>query len=233
LGCTAPKSPHLHAEEDLVSPPAKQDTGASNTGAGTEEAGQAEPLVPPVQKKKKKDSTSSSKAAPESSAPASSVLAKDASEAPAPRKTSMPPPAAPAGEPAPTPSSLVLHTSCAAVVAGETASAQLGRITELTRDGADLGHLLDYAEKWNQEDLSPATRGLEKHKLLVVYPAGPRSTGQHFSWLWRAIWEFDTTWHDANANVVVSCTTSNFLTSKPVFNLMYILSQSPSFGLRM
>nr|XP_051201854.1 uncharacterized protein LOC127315401 [Lolium perenne] len=118
----------------------------------------------------------------------------DAPEAPAPPKTTpMPPPASSSGEPAaakPTPPegtklsaqepavvataasapssgtrSLVLHTGRAAIVAGETASAQLGRITELTRGGADLGHLLDYAEKWNQADLSPATRGLGKDKL--------------------------------------------------------------------
>jgi hypothetical protein len=35
----------------------------------------------------------------------------------------------------------VLHTGRAAVVAGEKASAQLGRIIELTRGNADLGPL--------------------------------------------------------------------------------------------
>ncbi len=103
----------------------------------------------------------------------------------------------------------MLHAGRAALVAGETASAQLGRITELTRGGADLGHLADYAEKWNQADLSPATLGLGKDKLPVIDPAGPRSTGQHFGRLRRAVKEFDTTWHDANNNVVVSCT--NFI----------------------
>ncbi|KAK1609002.1 hypothetical protein QYE76_032675 [Lolium multiflorum] len=77
-----------------------------------------------------------------------------------------------------------------------------GRITELNRGDADLGHLLDYAEKWNQADLSPATRGLGKDKLPVIDPAGPRSTGQHFGRLRRAVKEFDTAWHDANNNVV-------------------------------
>jgi hypothetical protein len=78
--------------------------------------------------------------------------------------------------------------------------------------------------------MSPATRGLGKDKLPVIDPAGPRSTGQHFIRLRRAVREFDTAWHDANANVVVSCTISNFFTFMPVFNLIYILSQSPSFG---
>jgi hypothetical protein len=42
-----------------------------------------------------------------------------------------------------------MHASRAAVVAGEKASAQLGRIVELTRGGAELGPLKEYAEKWN------------------------------------------------------------------------------------
>nr|XP_051229688.1 uncharacterized protein LOC127347555 [Lolium perenne] len=100
------------------------------------------------------------------------------------------------------PQSLVLHAGRAAIVAREMASAQLGRITDLTRGGADLGHFLDYAEKWNQEDESPATRGLEKDKMPVIDPAGPRSTGQYFSRLRRAVKEFDNAWHDATNNVV-------------------------------
>nr|XP_051211373.1 flocculation protein FLO11-like [Lolium perenne] len=75
------------------------------------------------------------------------------------------------------PQSLVLHAGRATVVAGETAPAPLGQITELTRGGAELGHLLDYAEKWNRADESPATRGLGKDKMPVVDPTGPRSTG--------------------------------------------------------
>nr|XP_051221736.1 uncharacterized protein LOC127339991 [Lolium perenne] len=209
-----PPQPNHRAEEDLVSPPETQDTGASNIGAGSKDAGRAEPQVPPVPKKKKKTASASSpsKTVPDSSAPASSAPAKEAPEAPAPNKAPTPPPAAYTGEPAPakptlpkgtsSPSSLVLHTSRAAIVAGETASAQLGRITELTRSGADLGYLLDYAEKWNQADVSPATCGLGKDKLPVVDPTGPRSTVQHFGRLRRAVKEFDTAWHDANNNVL-------------------------------
>nr|XP_051212020.1 actin cytoskeleton-regulatory complex protein pan1-like [Lolium perenne] len=208
------------AEGDFSSPPEVQDTGASNIGAGTEDAGRAEPLVPPVPEKTTTSTSSPSKSVPDSSAPANSSAAKDAPEAPAP------PPAAPAGKPTtakPTPPaqdpaavvstasspssgsrSLMLHASRAALVAGETASAQLGRITELTRGGADLGHLADYAEKWNRADLSPATLGLGKDKLPVIDPAGPRSTGQHFGRLRRAVKEFDNAWHDANHNVAVT-----------------------------
>nr|XP_051197201.1 pollen-specific leucine-rich repeat extensin-like protein 1 [Lolium perenne] len=47
------------------------------------------------------------------------------------------------------PQSLVLHAGPAAVVAGERATGLLGRITELKREGKELEHLLDYAEKWN------------------------------------------------------------------------------------
>jgi hypothetical protein len=38
-GRAAPEPSHHRAEEDLASPPEIQDTGASNTGAGTEDAG--------------------------------------------------------------------------------------------------------------------------------------------------------------------------------------------------
>ncbi|KAK1646661.1 hypothetical protein QYE76_064466 [Lolium multiflorum] len=118
--------------------------------------------------------------------------------------------------------SLVLHTSRAAVVAGETASSQLGRITELNRGGADLGHLLDYAEKWNQADLSPASLGLGKDKLPVVDPAGPRSTGQLFGRLRRAVKEFDIAWHDANNNVVSTLDTRKRLFEELLWEHRYL-----------
>ncbi|KAK1603849.1 hypothetical protein QYE76_027522 [Lolium multiflorum] len=242
-GRAAPKPLDHHAEGDFVSPPEIQDTGASNTGTGTEDAEQAEPLVPPSQKKKKKKkktSSSPSKAVPDSSGPASSSPAKDAPEAPEPAKaTPTPPPATSIEKPAPakpmTPESgkltaqqlaaavtaatdpssgsrtMVLHTGRAAVVASEAASAQIGRITEFQCQGAELGHLLDYAEKWNRADLTPATRGLGKDKLPVVDPSGPRTTVQHFGRLRRAAKEFDNAWHDASSNVTSTTDTRKHL----------------------
>ncbi|KAK1602600.1 hypothetical protein QYE76_016869 [Lolium multiflorum] len=246
LGRATPKPSDHRAEGDFVSPPEIQDTSASNTGAGTEDAGQAEPLVPPVPKKKKKKAPSSpSKAVPDSSKPAGSAPAKDANEAPEPAKTTpTPPPATSTGKPVPAkptpresgkltaqqlaavvtaatdPSSgsrtMVLYTGRAAVVdsetASETASAQVGRITEFQHQGADLGHLLDYAEKWNRADLTPATWGLGKDKLPVVDLSGPRSTGQNFGRLRRVAKEFDNAWHDASTNV-----TSTLDTRKQLF----------------
>jgi hypothetical protein len=100
----------------------------------------------------------------------------------------------------------VLHAGRAAVAASEKASAQLGRITELNRGEVNLGPLLEYAEKSNRTDLSPATRGPGKDKLPVVVTSGSRSTAQHLSRLTRVVKEFDTTWHDASGNVVVSRT---------------------------
>nr|XP_051210782.1 uncharacterized protein LOC127328206 [Lolium perenne] len=217
--------------QDLSSSSKVEDTGASNIGAGTEEAERAEPPVPPTPKKKKKAAASPSKTVPEPSAPVASPPAKEAPEASAPTKDAPPsPPAASTGKPAAakpdrsegakltaqqlaavvtavtSPSSgsqsLVLHASRAAVAASEKASAQLGRITELNRGEVNLGPLLEYIEKWNRADLSPATRGLGKDKLPVVDPSGPRSTAQHLSRLKRAVKEFDTAWHDASGNVV-------------------------------
>nr|XP_051202484.1 uncharacterized protein LOC127316106 [Lolium perenne] len=70
---------------------------------------------------------------------------------------------------------LALHAGRAAVAAGETATGLLGQITELTRGGHELGHLREYAEKWNRADVSAATRGLGKDWLPAIDPAGPRS----------------------------------------------------------
>ena len=144
-GRAAPEPSDHRAEEDLVSPPEAQDTGASNIGVGSKDTGRAEPLVPPVPQKKK------AKTVPEPSAPATSPAAKETPKAPSSSQVvPTPPPAASTGGPAsakptapaqdPTavvsaassPSSgsrsLVLHAGRAALVAGETASAQLGRM---------------------------------------------------------------------------------------------------------
>nr|XP_051190263.1 uncharacterized protein LOC127303587 [Lolium perenne] len=168
--------------QDLNSPSSKsdtEDTGASNIGAGKEVAERAEPPVPPSPKKKKKAATSPAKTMPETSAPASSPPAKEAPEAPAPSKDAPAPPleastgkpAHPGGAPltaqqldvvvtaatAPPSGSqaLTLHAGRAAVTASDKASAQLGRITELSRGEVSLGPLQAYAEKWNLADLSP------------------------------------------------------------------------------
>ncbi|KAK1605100.1 hypothetical protein QYE76_028773 [Lolium multiflorum] len=221
-GRAAPTLPEHRVEEDLISPPEKQDIGASNIGADEEAAGRAEPLVPPVPKRKKKKKTkesSPSKPMPDPSAPASSTLGQDAPDARSPRRTSSaPPPEAPSAEPTGTtptpplevlkitkflkpealkgkatasgtssagPRSLVLHAGPAAVAAGEKPSGILGRITELKREGRELG-LLPYAEKWNTADVSAATRGLGKDRLPAPDPAGPRCTEEHYIRLRRA-----------------------------------------------
>ncbi|KAK1680776.1 hypothetical protein QYE76_041624 [Lolium multiflorum] len=96
-GRAAPTISDHRAEDDSVSPPDMQDTGASNIGADPEAAGRAEPQVPPVQKekKKKKSSRSSpSKAAPDTSAPASSTP-----PSPFLTATPTPPPEAPTAKP--------------------------------------------------------------------------------------------------------------------------------------
>jgi hypothetical protein len=85
----APTPTHFRAEEDFISLPEPEDTGASNMGAGSEDAGRLEPLVPPVLEKKKKTTTTS----PSKTTPATFSPAKDA---PAP-------PPAPPTKPAPAP----------------------------------------------------------------------------------------------------------------------------------
>ncbi|KAK1610286.1 hypothetical protein QYE76_033959 [Lolium multiflorum] len=231
-GRAAPTPPDLRAEEDLASPPETQDTGASNMGAGKEPAGRAEPSVPPVLEKKKKKKTSSKAAPETSVPATSTPTPPPETSAPeATGATPTPPPTQgpPATAPKPPPASLkitdflkpgasrgkaadgsassgsqplVLHVGPAAAVVQHKPSGLLGRIVELKREGKDLGHLLPYAQKWNDADISAATRGLGKDRLPAPDPAGPRSTEEHFTRLKHAVKEFDSAWYDATSNVV-------------------------------
>ncbi|KAK1664990.1 hypothetical protein QYE76_053149 [Lolium multiflorum] len=215
------RNAELVSEEATSSPPEHEDTGASNMGAGSEDTGRPEPLVPSapeITPQSPATSAKTSSAPPPTSSPAKDAPAPPPASAPKPPRASrkgsrkhteitaeelsdaitiVAPPAG--GSQA---QALVLHAGRAAVTAGEKVSVQLGRIVELTRGEANLGSLQDYVDKWNRADLSAATRGVDKDKQPVVDNSGPRSTVQHFSRLKRAMKEFDTAWHDANANVV-------------------------------
>jgi hypothetical protein len=103
---------------------------------------------------------------------------------------------------------VVLHVGPAALAAQDKPTGLLGRIVNLKRAGKDLGHLLPYAQKWNEADISASTRGLGKDRLPAPDPAGARSTEEHFTRLKRAVKEFDSSWYDATNNVVVSFTNS-------------------------
>ncbi|KAK1662606.1 hypothetical protein QYE76_050765 [Lolium multiflorum] len=203
-------------------------TGAGDAAAGQAEP----LVPPgPKKKKKKQPSSSPTKAAPDTSAPASSAPHPEALTLEPTGTTPTPPPSQgpPAAKPQPPPAtpkitqflkpgasrgkavdgsassgsqSLVLHVGPAAAAVPEKPSGLLGRIVELRREGKDLGHLLPYAQKWNDADISASTRGLGKDRLPAPDPAGPRSTEEHFMRLKRAVKEFDSAWYDATSNVV-------------------------------
>ncbi|KAK1697779.1 hypothetical protein QYE76_014476 [Lolium multiflorum] len=165
-------------------------------------AGRAEPSVPPVPEKKKKKKTSSKTApeasAPETSAPppppeTSAPEATGPTPTPPPTQGASRPrlsrrraslkitdylkPGASRGKAADGSASsgsqpLVLHAGPAAVVVQDKPSGLLGRIVELKRGGQDLGPLLPYAQRWNDADISAATRGLGKDRLPAPDPAG-------------------------------------------------------------
>jgi hypothetical protein len=59
VGNVAPQTEDHRAEEDFTSPPDFEDPGASNMGAGLEQTGRSEPLVPPVLEKTSKAPTAS------------------------------------------------------------------------------------------------------------------------------------------------------------------------------
>ncbi|KAM0872708.1 hypothetical protein ACQ4PT_038528 [Festuca glaucescens] len=208
-GSAAPKKKHHRAEGDSSSLPEVEDTGASNTGAGSGHTGQPEPSAPPVLEQTSQIVTAS---------PAKGAAA------PPPASSSKPPPA-PSGQKLsrkstnitaeqlsgaveaavaqPTGSrELTLHVGRAAIAAGEKVSAQLGRIVELNRGEANLGVLQRYVDKWNTSDMTEATLGVGKDRQAVIDPRGPRNTVQHLARLKHAMREFDNAWHDANQNVL-------------------------------
>ncbi|KAK1684705.1 hypothetical protein QYE76_045553 [Lolium multiflorum] len=225
-GRAAPTPPDHRAEEEHVSPPETQDTGASNIGADSEAAGSAEPQLysgpdapdahsSPLPEAPTIKPTEATPTPPPSQGPSADEPAPTSSQGPAAAKPTLPPEgtkllkpepfkgkATASGTVAPGSQQLALHAGRAAVAAGETATGLLGQITELKRGGHELGHLLEYAEKWNRADVSAATRGLGKDRLPALDPAGPRCTEQHFIRLRRAVKELDNTWHDATNNVL-------------------------------
>ncbi|KAM0901263.1 hypothetical protein ACQ4PT_020094 [Festuca glaucescens] len=221
-GCAAPKKKHHRAEGDSSSPPEVEDTGASNTGAGSEQTGQPEPSVPPVLEKTSKVVTASPSKT--SSAPTQPPSPAKGAAAPPPAFSSKPPPAlsgqklfrknaninaeqlsgvVEAAVAQPTGSrELTLHAGRAAITAGEKVSAQLGRIVELNRGEANLGALQRYVDKWNTSDMTEATIDVGKDKQVVIDNRGPWNTVQHLARLKHAVREFDNAWHDANHNVL-------------------------------
>ncbi|KAK1684919.1 hypothetical protein QYE76_045767 [Lolium multiflorum] len=111
-----------------------------------------------------------------------------------PQDHHVPRPGLPAARPwrrgAPASGDVVLHVGPAALAAQDKPTGLLGRIVDLKRAGKDLGHLLPYAQKWNEADISASTRGLGT-------PSGARScrarsTEEHFTRLKRAVKEFDS-----------------------------------------
>ncbi|KAM0890754.1 hypothetical protein ACQ4PT_026841 [Festuca glaucescens] len=221
-GSAAPKQKHHRVEGDSSSPPEVEDTGASNTGAGSEQTGQPEPSVPPVPEKTSKVVTASPSKT--SSAPTQPPSPAKGAAVPLPASSRKPPPA-PSGQKLsrkstnitveqlsgaveaavaqPTGSrELTLHAGRATIAAGEKVSAQLGRIVELNRGEANLGALQRYVDKWNTSDMTEATLGVGKDRQVVIDPHGPRNTVQHLARLKHAVREFDNAWHDANHNVL-------------------------------
>jgi hypothetical protein len=89
-GNAAPKKKHHRAEEESSSPPEVEDTGASNTGAGSDQTGRSEPLVPTVLERRTKAPTASPAKISSSSHTNPPSPAKGA-DAPPPASSSKPP----------------------------------------------------------------------------------------------------------------------------------------------
>ncbi|KAK1602585.1 hypothetical protein QYE76_037579 [Lolium multiflorum] len=193
---TASGSPHGGGS---FLPPEHQDTGASNIGAGEEEAaGRAEPPAPPVLEK--------TTSAPESSAPeGSNTGASGASTAPPPKPSKLIKGKASDGlqRPFGRPAALVPYISKVTKVRAMKATGLLGRITSSSQ-GRDLGHLLPYAQKWNAANITPATRGMGKDRLPAPDPVGDRCSEEHFMRLRSAVKELDSAWYDSTNNLTLT-----------------------------
>ncbi|KAM0901505.1 hypothetical protein ACQ4PT_019952 [Festuca glaucescens] len=226
-GNAAPENEDHRAEGDFSSPPEFEDLGASNTGAGSDQTGRSEPLVPPVLEKTT-EAPSASPTRTSSSAPSKPASPAKGPAVPPPASLKKPPPApfgkkvssrrstaitveqlsgaveATAAQPTGS-QALTLHAGRAAIAAGEKVSAQLGRIVELNRGEANLGALQWYVDKWNTSDMTETTLGVGKDRNVVIDTRGPRNTVQHLVRLKHAVREFDNAWHDANNNVLLLC----------------------------
>nr|XP_051206774.1 actin cytoskeleton-regulatory complex protein PAN1-like [Lolium perenne] len=111
-GSAAPKKKHHRAEEDPSSPPEVEDTGASNTGVGSEQTGRPEHLVPPVLEKTSKVPTASP-----------SKTSSAATPPPSPAKGAAAPPPASASKPPPAPSGKKLSRKSANITAEQLSGA--------------------------------------------------------------------------------------------------------------
>ncbi|KAK1602241.1 hypothetical protein QYE76_071963 [Lolium multiflorum] len=222
------RGPYTGSRAEKIASPPRPKTPAPATWRRKEPSGRAEPLVPPVLEKKKKEDfqdragnlpATSTPTPPETSVPEAAGATPTLPPTQGPPATAPKPPPATlkitdflkpgasrgktAGGSASSGSQpLVLHVGPAAVVVQDKPSGLLGRIVELKREGKDLGPLLPYAQRWNDADISAATRGLGKDRLPAPDPAGPRSTEEHFTRLKHAVKEFDSAWYDATSNVV-------------------------------
>ncbi|KAK1692120.1 hypothetical protein QYE76_008817 [Lolium multiflorum] len=221
-GNAAPNTEDHRAEEDFSSPPDFEDPDASNMGAGSDQTGRSEPLVPPVLEKTT-EATTASPSKTSSSAPSKPPSPAKGSAVPPPASSKKPPSApkkvssrrsavvtaeqlsgavqAAVAQPASS-QSLALHTGRAAVAVSEKVSAQTGRIIELNRGAANLGALQRYVDEWNTSDITEATLGVGKDGLPVVDTRGPRNTVQHMHRLKRSMREFENAWHDVDKNVL-------------------------------
>ncbi|KAK1617687.1 hypothetical protein QYE76_023204 [Lolium multiflorum] len=228
IGARAPTA-NLRAEEDLASPPEAKTPAPATWAPEKNLSGGGTQFLPSLRRRKGRRLPPRPRGNRAGNLNTAAAAGNLCSEVTGPTPTPPPTQGPPATAPKPPPASLkitdflkpgasrvkaadgsassgsqplVLHVGPAAVVVQDKPSGLLGRIVELKRGGQDLGPLLPYAQRWNDADISAATRGLGKDRLPAPDPAGPRSTEEHFTRLKRAVKEFDSAWYDATANVV-------------------------------
>jgi hypothetical protein len=99
---------------------------------------------------------------------------------------------------------LTLYTSKAAASVNDKLVLHISRIMERTWSEDSLGSLEQYADTWNDADLTDVTSGLGKDAQPTIDPRGCLPIIKQFGRLKRCMRDTDTAWYDVERNVMVS-----------------------------
>jgi hypothetical protein len=118
---------------------------------------------------------------------------------------------------------LTLHVSKAAASINDKLVLHTGRITERTQSEDSLSSLEQYANAWNDADLTDVTSGLGKDGQPTIDPRGRLPIIKHLARLKRCMRDTDTAWYDMDKSVSVNLYPELlFLHNRLSFNLVMI-----------
>ncbi|KAM0874320.1 hypothetical protein ACQ4PT_037516 [Festuca glaucescens] len=96
---------------------------------------------------------------------------------------------------------ITIHVSKAAASINDKLVLHTGRITERTRSEDSLGSIEQYADAWNNADLTEVTSGLGKDDQPAIDPRGRLPIIKHLARLKRCLRDTDMAWYDVDKSV--------------------------------